>query len=81
MGVAGDVVTRQGRVFLINGTPAATAKSRSRAGEPLALGPTGVIPRGCYFVATSHKDGFDSRYAAIGWICRDRILGTGRAIL
>jgi conjugal transfer pilin signal peptidase TrbI len=46
-----------------------------------ALGPTGTIPEGCYFVGTAHKDGFDSRYAAIGWICRPRILGTGRAIL
>ena len=81
MGVAGDVVTRQGPVFFINGRPVATAKPRTRTGEPLALGPTGVIPRGCYFVATPHKDGFDSRYAAIGWICRARILGTGRAIL
>ena len=80
-GVAGDVVTRSGREFLINGAPAATAKPLSRRGEPLALGPVGTIPRGCYFVATPHKDGFDSRYAAIGWICRPRVLGVGRAIL
>jgi conjugal transfer pilin signal peptidase TrbI len=39
------------------------------------------VPRGCYFVTTGHKDGFDSRYAAIGWICRQRILGVGRPIL
>ena len=50
-------------------------------GEPLALGPTGTVPRGCYFVTTEHKDGFDSRYAAIGWICAPRILGVGRPIL
>ena len=30
---------------------------------------------------TAHKDGFDSRYAAIGWICAKRILGVGRPIL
>ena len=52
-----------------------------RFGEPLALGPTGVVPQGCYFVTTAHKDGFDSRYAAIGWICARRILGVGRPIL
>ena len=81
VGVAGDVVTRQERTFLVNGRAVAVAKPRSRWGEPLALGRTGRIPRGCYFVATAHKDGFDSRYAAIGWICRPRVLGVGRAIL
>ena len=40
-----------------------------------------MIPRGCYFVGTPHKDGFDSRYAAIGWICMRRVFGTGTAIL
>lgn len=81
MGVGGDVVTESARNFFVNGRFVARAKPHSRKGERLALGPTGKIPRGCYFVATAHKDGFDSRYAAIGWICRNRVLGTGRAIL
>lgn len=81
LGVAGDRVTEQGREFFVNGKPVALAKLASRLGEPLALGPTGIIPRGCYFVGTEHKDGFDSRYAAIGWICRPRVLGVGRAVL
>lgn len=80
-GVPGDMVTRQGRTFFVNGRKVAVAKPASRLGEALALGPTGVVPPGCYFVATGHKDGFDSRYAAIGWICRNRVLGTGRPIL
>lgn len=80
-GIAGDVVTREGRVYSINGKPVAVAKTHSRKGEPLALGPTGVIPNGCYFAGTSHRDGFDSRYAIIGWICRDRIVGTGTPVL
>ena len=80
-GIAGDAVTAHGRAFLVNGRVVAKAKVTSRRGEPLALGPTGIIPRGCYFVATPHPDSFDSRYAAIGWICRPRILGVGRAIL
>lgn len=80
-GMPGDLVTREGRTFHVNGRPVATAKLTSRLGEPLALGPTGRIPQNCFFVTTPHKDGFDSRYAAIGWICRDRILGTGRPIL
>lgn len=80
-GVAGDRVTQKARTYFINGKVVAKAKRQSRKGEPLALGPTGVIPNGCYFVGTDHIDGFDSRYAAIGWICRPRVLGVGRAIL
>lgn len=80
-GVPGDVVTERNRAFFVNGRLVARAKPRSRLGEPLALGPTGAVPQGCYFVTTEHKDGFDSRYAAIGWICAPRILGVGRPIL
>lgn len=80
-GVAGDLVIERNRQFYVNGKPIALAKPANRLGELLALGPTGVIPRGCYFVATPHKDGFDSRYAAIGWICAPRIIGTGRPVL
>lgn len=81
LGTPGQHVTREGRQFFVDGVPVALAKPMTRTGEPLALGPTGTIPKGCYFVGSPHKDGFDSRYAAIGWICRPRILGTGRAIL
>lgn len=80
-GVAGDTVTRQGLTFFINGHAVAVAKTHSRKGEPLPLGPTGVIPRGCYYAGTPHKDGFDSRYGIIGWICRGHIVGTGTAVL
>lgn len=80
-GIPGDLVTEEDRHFFVNGRLVATAKLASRRGEALALGPTGVVPKGCYFVTTDHKDGFDSRYAAIGWICGKRILGVGRPIL
>ena len=80
-GMPGDVVARVDRRFFVNGRYVALAKSTSKRGEPLALGPTGTLPAGCYFVATPHPDGFDSRYAAIGWICAPRILGIGRPIL
>lgn len=81
IGLPGDAVTERDRTFFVNGRAVAKAKIASLRGEPLALGPTGTIPAGCYFVATDHRDGFDSRYAAIGWICRPRILGVGRPIL
>ena len=80
-GMAGDRVTRVGPEFYVNGKLIARAKPVTRLGEPLALGPTGIIPVGCYFVGSPHKDGFDSRYAAIGWICNRRVVGTGTPIL
>lgn len=81
LGLPGDMVTRIDRRFYVNGREVALAKVQTRRGEPLALGPTGTLPAGCYFVATAHPDGFDSRYAAIGWICAPHILGTARPIL
>jgi len=81
VGIAGDVVTEKDRTFFVGGKAVAKAKPVSRFGEPLALGPTGIIPRGCYFVATGHQDGFDSRYGAIGWICARSVLGVGRPVL
>lgn len=81
LGVAGDRVTEQKREFYVNGKPVALAKLTSRLGEPLPLGPTGIIPKECYFVGSEHKDGFDSRYAAIGWICKAQVIGVGRPIL
>ena len=38
---------------------------------PLALGPTGVIPEGHYYVSGTHPDSLDSRYALAGWIPRE----------
>ena len=80
-GVPGDTVRREGRMFRVNGHDVALAKPMSRRGEPLGVGPVGVLPRGCYFLGTPNPDSFDSRYAAIGWICRDRLLGVGTPIL
>jgi len=81
LGVAGDVVTHDGMTVRINGKAVARMKPLTRTGEPLHAGPTGRVPDNCYYVGTAHKDGFDSRYAEIGFICRPRILGTGTAIL
>lgn len=80
-GMPGDVVTHRGNVVLVNGRQVAIAKSHSRKGEPLAMGPTGTIPEGCYYAGTPHKDGFDSRYALIGFVCRKAIVGTGKPVL
>ena len=81
LGLPGDTVTRIGRQFFVNGHAVALAKLTTRRDEPLDLGPIGILSAGCYFAATPHPDGFDSRYAAIGWICSPRILGTARPVL
>lgn len=51
------------------------AKTQSRTGQPLAAGPTGVIPPGHYYVMTPHPDSLDSRYAMTGWISESDIVG------
>ena len=43
--------------------------------------PTGTVPSGCFYVGTPHKDGFDSRYAEIGYACSKNIVGVGTSIL
>lgn len=80
-GVAGDVVAHQGDVVTINGKAVARMKARTRFGETLTPGVTGAIPAGCFFAATPHRDGFDSRYADIGFVCAHQLVGTGVPIL
>jgi conjugal transfer pilin signal peptidase TrbI len=80
-GLPGDMVSRSGADVLVNGQKVARLKPFTRRGDPLAGGPTGRIPDGCVYAGSPHPDGFDSRYAAIGFVCRDRIAGVGRPIL
>jgi len=74
-GMPGDVVSRQGRMFYVNGVLIAEAKEQTQLGNPLTLGPTGIIPPEHYFVWTPHRDSYDSRYNEIGWIPAQHILG------
>jgi conjugal transfer pilin signal peptidase TrbI len=80
-GVPGDIVGHEGRRVTINGVPVATMKPVTRRGEVLTPGATGRVPDGCYFAATPHRDGFDSRYAEIGFVCVRQIVGTGVPVL
>lgn len=75
------MVTREGSVVRINGAEVSRLKLVSSRGEPLKPGPTGRIPEHCYYVGTEHKDGLDSRYADIGFVCSARIIGTGDSLL
>lgn len=80
-GMPGEIVAHHGADVIVNGRLVGRMKPLTRLGEPLAAGPTGVIPASCYYVGTPHKDGFDSRYAAIGYACSNKIVGVGTAIL
>jgi conjugal transfer pilin signal peptidase TrbI len=80
-GLPGDVVGHDGRDVTINGVRVARMKGVTRLGEPLTPGATGRVPQGCFFAATPHKDGFDSRYAEIGFVCGRQIIGTGEPVL
>lgn len=79
-GAAGDTVSRVEREFQVNGQPVGTAKTVSRQGLPLALGPTGVLPSGRYYVQAPHPDSLDSRYALTGWIAEEQIIGRAYAL-
>ena len=81
LGMPGDHVVHVGSNVLINGKIVARTKAKTRLGLPLTKGPTGKIPSGCYYAGSSHKDGFDSRYKEIDFVCRGQIVGSGRAIL
>lgn len=80
-GIPGDIVSRSGADVLVNGHKVARLKPVTRKGDPLPAGPLGRIPEGCVYAGSDHKDGFDSRYAAIGFVCRDRLAGVGSPIL
>lgn len=67
-GVAGDVVTVQGRDVFVNGVPVGRAKTHAfdrRALDPIA--PT-VIPTGHLYVQGTSPDSFDSRYSMSGLV-------------
>jgi conjugal transfer pilin signal peptidase TrbI len=80
-GLPGDTVFTRGREFFV--MPAdgvlpqsvGIAKPKSKTGQPLAMGPTGVIPQGRYYVFAPNPDSLDSRYALAGWVRHEDIVG------
>jgi conjugal transfer pilin signal peptidase TrbI len=63
------------RDYLVDGQYAGRAKPRSKTGMPLEPGPSGVIPAGRYYMAAPNPDSLDSRYALVGWVTEDQIVG------
>lgn len=86
-GIGGDEVRHVGQTVFVrrkgsnDWRSVADMKKVSMRGEALEAGPVGVIPDDCFYVGTPHKDGFDSRYAAIGFVCRKRLIGVAEGSL
>jgi conjugal transfer pilin signal peptidase TrbI len=79
-GMADDTVTRADSDFFVNGMYVGQAKTVSRHGVPLELGPTGVLPAGRYYVRAPHPDSLDSRYRLTGWVSEAQIIGRAYAL-
>ena len=79
-GLPGDTVTISDRDFFVNGTYVGKAKTTSRQGVPLDLGPAGELPAGRYYVRARHLDSLDSRYRLTGWISEAQIIGRAYAL-
>ena len=72
-------VSEDGTVFL-DGVAVGRAKTHALDGRPLAAIAPGMIPPGHYFLHADHPDSHDSRYAGIGLVPRERILGRAVAL-
>jgi len=79
-GLPGDTVHRVDRTYFVDSTAVGVTKTHSLKGAPLALGPAGTLPPGRYYVSAPHPDSLDSRYALVGWIAQDQIIGKAHAL-
>ena len=80
-GLLGAVVTVDAdRTVRVDGVAMGRAKERALDGRPLEPIRPGIVPEGHYYVHADHRDSHDSRYAEIGLVPRDRILGRAVAL-
>ena len=76
IGMPGDRIGVDGAGWVsLNGERLGRAKPRTRDGRSLEPIAPVVIGPGRYFVFAEHVDSHDSRYAEVGLVPRDRILG------
>ena len=81
LGAPGDRVSvdAHGHVF-VGGAAAGRAKPFALDGRALTAIAPGTIPEGHFYLHGDHRDSHDSRYAEIGLVPRDRILGRAVAL-
>lgn len=63
------------RDYFVDGQYVGQAKPISKAGMPLESGPSGMIPQDRYYMAAPNADSLDSRYALVGWVTGEQIVG------
>jgi conjugal transfer pilin signal peptidase TrbI len=80
-GLPGDVIEINNRTFYINGKEICKAKEFSKTGEKLEITKEGIIPAGKYFMYSTNKDSYDSRYSYIGLVDESNIIGVATPIL
>jgi|TARA_R110002096_G_scaffold14761_4_gene51999 conjugal transfer pilin signal peptidase TrbI len=81
VGVEGDVIEVRGRRIYVAGVFVGEAKPFAQSGRPLEAIESQVIPAGYVFMSGEHIDSYDSRYAEIGLIPRERIIGRAFPVL
>ena len=74
-GVPGDGITVKGREVYVNNTLIGHAKDKSKAGIPLEVTHKLEVGQDELFVATPHRDSFDSRYEMVGNIKQSEVIG------
>jgi len=80
-GLPGAVLTVDAdRTVRIDGVAVGRVKTHALDGRPLEAIPPSVAPEGHYYLHADHPDSHDSRYAEIGLVPRDRILGRALAL-
>ena len=79
-GVEGDRLEVDGHVVRINGSEVGRAKPAGRRGEVLTPIASGIIPEGYIYVAGTHRDSFDSRYAEFGLVPVELVEGEADAL-
>ena len=80
-GLPGSRVTVDAdRTVRVDGAALGRAKTGALDGRPLAAIAPGTIPPGHYYLHGDHPDSHDSRYAEIGLVPRERILGRAVAL-
>ena len=67
-------------MVLLDGEPVGRAKSHALDGRPLAAIAPVRIPPGQFYLHADHPDSHDSRYAEIGLVAREQILGRAIAL-
>lgn len=76
-GIGGDSITKEGRSFYINGRYVGKAREYSDLGTKLEETKLAQdkIPKNHFFLTTNHENSYDSRYADIGFVSNDRVIG------